>query len=120
MPKVKKRQSNSGNMARHEPLGQVIQSEEYQKKYAAPIKVRAGKHWRENDQDEEEYLDPKTSQTILQLSKEQQLSMQAEEEQATLRSQQERSRRTSGAVDSDDEEEEQEEIEEYYVDEEDE
>ena len=109
-------------MARHEPLGQVIQSEEYQKKYAAPIKIRAGKHWRENDdQDEEEYLDPKTSQTILQLSKEQQLSMQAEEEQATLRSQQQRNaRRTSGAVDSDDEEEEQEEIEEYYVDEEDE
>lgn len=115
MPKVKKIRAAAlaSQQARHEPLGQVIESDKQRGKYAAP--VRFGRKQRDGQQAEEEFLDAKTSQKILKLSEEQEREIHAEEHREHLRKN--RSNRDKGtALDSDDEDEE-EEIEEIVLDE---
>ena len=108
MPKVKKIRSAAleSQQARHEPLGQVIEGDALRGKYAAPIRV--GRKQRDIET-EEEYLDPKTTQKILKLSKEQELEYEAEKQQAWLKQRRpERGQQTT--FDSDEEIIEEEEI----------
>ena len=129
MPKAKKIRSAAlqSQKARHEPLGQVIEGDEIRGKYAAPIRVGRKKRDASNKKEEEdgEYLDPKTSQKILKLTEEQELELLAEEQQQeySWKKQQQQVRSKRGQpisnLDSDDEEE-VEDIEDVVVDEDDE
>jgi essential nuclear protein 1 len=107
MPKVKKIRAAAltSLQVRQEPLGQVLEGDENKNKYAAPI--RGGRKQKSNQEDEE-FLDPKTSKKILDLTREQQLQMQAEEEQLHLRkNRREQQQQQQSVIDSDDEEEEE-------------
>lgn len=121
MPKVKKIRASAltSLQVRQEPLGQVLEGDENKHKYAAPIR---GRRKEKSSQEDEEYLDPKTSKKILDLTREQQLQMQAEEEQLQLRKnrREQQQQQQSGVVDSDDEEEEDEAIEEVSLEDDDE
>lgn len=95
MPKVKKiRAAALNTKARHDPLGQVI-LEDSAKGITVQRKNRAKSNKKQTD--DEELLDDKTSQRILELSKAQQIEVQAEEER-------ERKKNRVTFVDSDDEE----------------
>ena len=107
MPKIKKPRTAAALTAktvRHEPLGQTIQNDENRQKYASSRKSR--RRGRGEDA-EESFLDEKTSERILKLSKEQRLEMEAEERRQARNA-------TNTAMDkivddSDDDEEEEEE-----------
>jgi hypothetical protein len=99
---------------RHEPLGQVIEGDSLRGKYAAPIRGRTKKQSGTNG---EAYLDEKSTQQILDMTKEQELEMQAEE-QNDWRQKNQQEKGHQAALDSDEEEEE--EIEEVFIDEADE
>jgi hypothetical protein len=117
MPKVRKIRSAAlqSQQARHEPLGQVIESDQLRGKYAAPIRSRGKK--RDDEEVEAEYLDAKTSKKILKMTADQQIEMQAEERREFLRQNRpQRGQATTFDSDEDDEEEE-EEIEEIIEDE---
>ena len=85
MPKVKRIRSAAlvTQNARHAPLGQVIQADENRSKYAA-VRGQREKKGRKNgnvDNDGDgDLIDAKTSRKILELSREQQLEMEAEEQ----------------------------------------
>lgn len=104
MPKVKKIRANAlvNQVARHEPLGQVIHDDVNRDKYAMISGRRKEKRRTRTDSEEEaRMLDPKASQRIVELSNAQQLELQAEEE--VLRRTELREKRQQ-QVDSDDEE----------------
>jgi essential nuclear protein 1 len=104
MPKVKKIRANAlvNQVARHEPLGQVIHDDVNRDKYATISGRRKEKRRTRTDSEEEaRMLDPKASQRIVELSNAQQLELQAEEE--VLRRTELREKRQQ-QVDSDDEE----------------
>lgn len=105
MPKVKKIRSAAleSKAARHEPLGQTIAADENRGKYATPKYARPSKKSRD-DEDESELLDAKTSQRIVELSKQQQLEVQAESVVTQQRQQQNQNKHE---LDSDDEEQEE-------------
>ena len=106
MPKVKKIRAAAldAQQTRHAPLGQVTQDDENRGRYAV-IRVSKNRAKGKNDDEEdaEELLDEKTSKRILEISREQQLEMEAEEE----RDHRNRSSQKARVVDSDDEEEEE-------------
>jgi hypothetical protein len=117
MPKIKKIRAAalSKQGARQEPLGQVIESDALKGKFAAP--VRGSKQKKESQGDDEgEFLDPKTSARILDLSRDQRLEIQTEE-QLEWRRKQQTANQEQADIDSDDDDEEEEEIEDVYVDE---
>lgn len=103
MPKVKKTiraAALASKSVRHDPLGQVIIDDANRTKFA-DNKRRRSKD-RPSEDPESELLDEKTSQRILELSRSQQLEVEAEEEV-------QRRQKKAGAVDSDDDEEYEEE-----------
>lgn len=116
MPKARKIRSNAltSQSVRHEPLGQVIEGDSIRGKYAPPSRGRRKNRKGENEEDE--FLDDKTSKKILDMTNEQKTQMEIEE-----RFEMHRKRDQQGLVvmDSDDEEEEVE-TEEIFIDEEDE
>lgn len=98
MPKVKKIRAAAlvGQEERHQPLGQTIQDDANRNKYAASKSSGKG---RPDEDNEENLLDERASKRIMELSRSQQLEVEAEED---------RSRRKNlmkGVVDSDDEDE---------------
>lgn len=116
MPKAKKIRSAAlqSQKARHEPLGQVIEGDEIRGKYAAPIRMgRKKRDGAKKDEEEGEYLDPKTSQKILKLTEEQEMEILAEEQQReySLKNKKHQVRPKGGQplanLDSDDEEEDE-------------
>jgi len=106
MPKAKKIRSNAlvSQQVRHEPLGQVIEGDEMRGKYAAPSR---GRRKIKSGNDEEEFLDEKTSKRILDMTRDQQNLMEMEER---ARRQKNIQHQQAGVVDSDDEYEEEEDI----------
>ena len=110
MPKEKKIRAPSltSKQVRHEPLGQAIEGDELRGKYAAPIRARRKK--KETREEDADYLDEKASKRILEMTRSQQLEIQAEEERESLR----RKNPTRDVYDSDEEDEE---IEEIQIDE---
>ena len=121
MPKSKKirAQALAGKQVRHEPLGQTIEGDSNRNKYAAPIRVRRGqveKHYQNNDEDGG-LLDEKTSQKIMEMSKTQQLEMEAEQEREAMFNHERGKTNQQGNNYYDSEEEEEEEIEEIIIDE---
>jgi essential nuclear protein 1 len=119
MPKVKKIRAAALTtlQVRQEPLGQVLEGDENKNKYAAPI--RGGRKQKSNQEDEE-FLDPKTSKKILDLTREQQLQMQAEEEQLQLRKNNRQQQQQQSVVDDSDDEEEEDDIDDESLDDDDE
>eukprot|EP00934_Nitzschia_sp_Nitz4_P003815 Nitzschia sp. Nitz4//scaffold299_size22801//13068//14500//NITZ4_008536-RA/size22801-augustus-gene-0.44-mRNA-1//-1//CDS//3329546345//3805//frame0 len=113
MPKVKKIRSSAleSQQARHEPLGQVIEGDSIRGKYAAPIRV--GRKGPKEHKGDDEFLDPKTTKRILQLSKENELEAEAESHGKMAKKKQQPL--GHDPLDSDDEEEE--EIEDIVLDE---
>jgi essential nuclear protein 1 len=103
MPKVSKRigaAALAGQAERHQPLGQIIQDDANRNKYARPVVNRRKKG--EPDKEEESLLDARASRKILELSRVQQLEVEAEEEVARRNAYQ-RQHRT--VVDNSDDEE---------------
>ena len=120
MPKSKKIRSASltTKQVRHEPLGQTIQDDNMRNKYAAPIRTRRKqKSSNEISAADGEYLDEKTSQKIFEMSKHQQLEIQAEEERDALMKQQQKTKKQGSNYYDDSDEEEEEEIQEIFIDE---
>lgn len=113
MPKVKRIRSAAlaGQSTRHAPLGQVIQDDTDRKKYAA---IRSRRLGNEQDDDGDDVLTEKESRRIIELGREQQLEMQAEESRSRSR----RQEQNSNEVDSEEEEYEEEEVESIVMDEE--
>lgn len=118
MPKIKKIRSAAlaAQTERHEPLGQVLQDDENRHKYASAASVR--KHFKNrgggnnDDNDGSEFLDEKTSARILELSKQQQAELDAEEElQRHKQRGLEKSNSEMVVPDSDDEDDAQDEFE---------
>lgn len=122
MPKVKKIRASAleSQQARHEPLGQVIEGDQVRGKYAAPI--REGRKRRDSSKNkaDEEYLDPKTTKRILQMTREHELEEEAGVRREYLKQhhQQPNKSKHHAALDSDEEEEED--MEEAVFDQEDE
>lgn len=122
MPKVKKQLRapalDSQQNIRHEPLGQVIDGDANRGKYAVPSRRNDINKNKKQFQQEQEYLDRKTSQRILDMSREQDVEDELEE-QRRWQKQHQRQRQqqptAAAAMDSDDEEEEEE--EEIFIDE---
>jgi hypothetical protein len=112
MPKAKKIRApslTSKQQVRHEPLGQAIEGDDVRGKYAAP--VRARRNQKDAGEADSEYFDEKTSQKIVEMTRNQQLEMQAEEEREAVR-------KSSSQQQTDYySEEEEEEIEEILIDE---
>lgn len=106
MPKIKKIRAAAltAKSVRHEPLGQAIQDDANRDKYAASRKNRR-RSKPADDEDELQLMDPKSSEKILKMSKEQRLEMEAEVERRQRKSRQHHSERMP---DSDEEEEEEE------------
>ena len=104
MPKAKKIRANAlvSQQVRHEPLGQVIEGDEMRGKYAAPSR---GRRKTKRGTEDEEYLDEKTSQKILDMTRDQQSEMEMEERARRQRMLQ---HQHEGVVDSDEEYEEEE------------
>jgi len=115
MPKVKKIRSAAlkSQHARHEPLGQVIEGDKLRGKYAAPIRV--GRKKRSSNEEDAEYLDPKTSKKILQLTEEQEREVQVEEHRELLK--QARPQKGQQTTFDSDEEVEEEDIEDIVIEE---
>lgn len=127
MPKVKKgirSAAMAGPSIRHNPLGQVIQEDSDRNKYVSAAKKRRGGG---NSQEDDEVaasandvLDEKSSRRILELSRAQQLEVEAEDEvqEASSRrkhkkqQQQQAHAAAAATLDSDDEEDNEEEEEE--------
>ena len=103
MPKAKKIRSNAltSQSVRHEPLGQVIEGDSMRGKYAPPSRGRRKKKKGENEEDE--FLDDKTSRKILDMTNEQKTEIEIEERFAMHRK---RDQQSNAVMDSDDEEEE--------------
>jgi hypothetical protein len=114
MPKTKKIRSNAlgSQEVRHEPLGQVIEGDSMRGKYAAPSR---GRQKMKKADGEEEFLDQKSSQIILDMTKDQQNQVDMEE---VFDRQRRQTQQTQGIIDSDDEDDV--EVEEVVIDEEDE
>ena len=115
MPKVKKIRAAAltGKEERHQPLGQVIHDDANRNKYASHKNRRKDSRKSDNDQDSDKLLDEKASRKIMELSRSQQLEVEAEEE--ILRRKKQRAGHVGGAagggvaaVDSDDEEDDEE------------
>eukprot|EP00977_Amphora_coffeiformis_P001852 scaffold353_cov185-Amphora_coffeaeformis.AAC.80 len=106
MPKIKKIRAAAleSKAVRHEPLGQTIAADVNRGKYATPKYARPEP--KATVTEDGELLDAKTSQRILELSKEQQLELQAESVVAQKR----QLRNNKHELDSDDEEEEDESV----------
>jgi essential nuclear protein 1 len=108
MPKVKKIRAAAlrSQQTRHAPLGQVIQADEDRGKYASighrTMMSKSKRRRRDDDEDEQELLDEKTSRRILELGREQQMEMDAEQEREPLRQ-----IRKEDVVDSDDDDEQE-------------
>lgn len=104
MPKGKKIRSTvlSAQATRHAPLGQTILEDEHRDKFAV-VRQRREKSHRKGDEDdeEEELLDEKATRKILQLSREQQLEVEADEVR-----EQRRQRNKKMAIENGDEDEE--------------
>mmetsp|Transcript_2890 Transcript_2890/g.4669 ORF Transcript_2890/g.4669 Transcript_2890/m.4669 type:complete len:440 (-) Transcript_2890:19-1338(-) len=83
MPKDKRIRSSalSAQATRHAPLGQTIIEDEHRDKFAVVRQRREKPHRKNNDgqEEDEELLDEKATRKILQLSREQQLEMEAED-----------------------------------------
>jgi essential nuclear protein 1 len=81
MPKVKKIRAAAleSQSSRHEPLGQVIQDDSNRKKYVARSNRQKNKRANNAADEANTLLDEKTSQRIMELSRAQQLEMDAEE-----------------------------------------
>jgi hypothetical protein len=114
MPKVKKLRAPAleSQQVRHAPLGQVIDGDANRGKYAVPSRRRKSS---KAVATQDEYLDEKTSQRILEMSREQDLEEELEEQRRVSWKQQ-RKGKQQAAMDSDDEEED-EEVEEIFIDE---
>jgi len=99
MPKAKRKRAAAlaGKVIRHDPLGQVIQEDSDKGKYAS--RNRRNKQ-RKAEEEGDSHFDDKTSQRILEMSRSQQLEMEAEEEIARKRDLKEQRNRKD---DSDDE-----------------
>jgi hypothetical protein len=133
MPKVKKLRAAAleSQHVRHEPLGQVMEGDTHRDKYATPSRRRhqqqSNPKKRQQPAKDLEYLDEKTSQRILDMSREQRLEDELEEQKRWLhqRRQQEHQDQKPGKslsrrqtpMSSDDEEEEEEEVDEIFIDE---
>lgn len=106
MPKVKKIRANAlaGSTDRHEPLGQVIMDETNKKQYAAKSNRPSKK---QDDTAVDSLLDEKSSKKIMELSKSQQLELEAEEH-AIRRQSQQQQRKTNNNDDSDQDDDEDE------------
>ena len=102
MPKVKKIRAaaRESKAVRHEPLGQTIATDANRGKYATPKYARPEP--KATVTEDGELLDAKTSQRILELSKEQQLELQAESVVA-----QKQLRTHKHEIDSDDDDEDE-------------
>jgi essential nuclear protein 1 len=110
MPKVKKIRAAAleSQSSRHEPLGQVIQDDSNRKKYVARSNRQKTK--RDNNADEANtLLDEKTSQRIMELSRAQQLEMDAEKTKYAARNSSRRTQdqQVDGDSDEDDEKEDE-------------
>ena len=81
MPKEKKL-TIRGQNTRHAPLGQVIQEDENRGRYATIRSRPRGGATKSllDDENENEFLDEKISRKIFDMSKEQQLELEAEEQ----------------------------------------
>ena len=116
MPKVKKLRAQALDAleVRHEPLGQVIEGDSLRGSKYAPNTSRR-KRRKDLPTESGNYLDEKTSQKILEMSRQQQIEEEIDE-QRSLHQQNQLQRRQQQAQmnDSDDEEEE---IEEIVIDE---
>lgn len=104
MPKAKKIRANAlvSQRVAHEPLGQVIQSDELRGKYAAPTR---GRRKSKGEKDEEEFLDEKSSKKILEMTRDQQNEVEME---GRARMQKMLQNQQAGILDSDEEYEEEE------------
>ena len=119
MPKEKRKAARAliGHSTRHAPLGQTIRDDEDRAKYAT-LKARRGDRANGSDDEdnEAELLDERTSRRILEMSRNQQLEVDAEEHVARGRAAAGAQRRAGrGGADSSDEEEEVE-VEELVLD----
>jgi len=90
MPKAKKPKSVpalAGGKAslRHNPLGQVIQDDSDRNKYASSSRRRGPTTTRDGDDGDGPLLDEKESRRIMEMSKAQQLEVEAEEEVSRIR-----------------------------------
>lgn len=114
MPKAKKIRSNAlvSQRAAHEPLGQAIQGDEMRGKYAAPSRGRRGNGKEGGGEDEEEFLDEKSSRKILEMTRDQQDEVEME---GRARRHRMRLQQRAGVVDSDEEDEYDEEDEEEEI-----
>jgi essential nuclear protein 1 len=81
MPKITKIRSAalSAQATRHAPLGQTILEDEQRDKFAVVRQRRDKSHRKSNGKGEEEELDEKATRKILQLSREQQLEVEADD-----------------------------------------
>lgn len=106
MPKIKKIRAAAleSKAVRHEPLGQTIQADANRGKYATPKYARPKKPL--EDDEEGELLDAKTSARIVELSKQQQLELQAESVVVQKKRQQHRPDRRH-ALDSDEDDDDE-------------
>ena len=85
MPKEKKL-TIRGQNTRHAPLGQVIQEDENRGRYATiRSRPRGGPKSLLDDENENEFLDEKMSRKIFDMSKEQQLELEAEDQREARR-----------------------------------
>ena len=110
MPKTKKIRAAAleGKYARHDPLGQVIANDANQSKYASQNSRRSNRRSATNkgQHDDDGLLDSETSRKILEIGKQQQLEIQAEEyAERRIKRQEHDSRPQNNDSDDDDEEE---------------
>ena len=118
MPKAKKLRAPAlqAQEVRHEPLGQVIEGDSQRGSKYAP---NTGRRKRRKDlAGEGEFLDEKTAQKIVEMSREQQIEEEIDEQRSLhQKNQRQQQQQTKGLIDDSDEEDEEEEIEEIVVDE---
>ena len=120
MPKVQKkiRANALTQKIRHEPLGQVLEGDESRKKYAVPTRGRRKERQvrreenKEKEDEETEYVDDKTAQKILQMTREQRYELQLQDHieqrrQTKERQLQRQPKQQQDPQDSDEEDEEE-------------
>ena len=122
MPKAKKLRAPAleSQQVRHEPLGQVMEGDANRGKYAAPSRRSNNNKRRSSGQrDSDEFLDEKTSRSILELSREQEIAEELEEQRVWQRRGvgAKQQSRQDVPIDDDEEGEFEEEIDEIFIDE---
>mmetsp|Transcript_18230 Transcript_18230/g.41988 ORF Transcript_18230/g.41988 Transcript_18230/m.41988 type:complete len:461 (+) Transcript_18230:124-1506(+) len=117
MPKAKKLRAPAlaAQDVRHEPLGQVIEGDSQRGSKFAPSTGRRKR--RKDGAADGEFLDDKSTQKILEMSREQQIEDEIDEQRSLHRKNQREQQQAQFANGLDSDEEEEEEIEEIIIDE---